>query len=126
MGKKDILIDTDIIIKIYRGNNDKKKQIEPIRSHLAISEITAIELLLGCNTRKKQFDVKKNLNAYRYISLNPEISKRALKLVEKYSIHKHIHIPDLLIASTAIETGLPLFTDNKLHFDFIEELELYN
>ena len=125
MGKKNILVDPDIIIKIYRGNIEKRNQIRPIRNHLAVSEVTAIELLLGCNTRKKQFDIKKNLKAYQYISLTSEISNTALKLVLKYSIKHSFHVPDLLIASTAIQTGLPLFTDNKHHFDFIEEIELY-
>jgi tRNA(fMet)-specific endonuclease VapC len=125
MGKKNILIDTDIIIKLYRGNNEKKKQLEPIRTQLAVSEITAIELLLGCNTKRKQFDIKKNLRAYDYISLNAGIGQIAFKLVLKYSVKNNFHVPDLLIASTAIQTQLPLFTDNKHHFEFIEELELY-
>ena len=60
MGKKNILVDTDIIIKIYRGNIEKRKQVEPIRSILSISEITALELLMGCNTRRKQFDKKES------------------------------------------------------------------
>jgi tRNA(fMet)-specific endonuclease VapC len=126
MGKKKILIDTDIIIKIYRGNSEKKKEVNPIRTQLAISEITAIELLLGCNSRKKQFDIKKNLKAYQLFPLTEEIGDTALKLVFKYSVNHSIHVPDLLIASTAIQAGIPLFTDNKHHFDFIEELVLYD
>ncbi len=42
MGKKKILVDTDIIIKVYRGNGEKKKEIQPIQNQLAASEITAI------------------------------------------------------------------------------------
>ncbi len=125
MGKKKILVDTDIIIKVYRGNGEKKKEIQPIQNQLAVSEITAIELLLGCNTKKQQFDIKKNLKAYQYFYLTSEVGKTSLKLIQKYCPGNAMHVADTLIASTAIINEMPLFTDNKHHFNFIEELELY-
>ena len=69
--------------------------------------------------------LKMNLKAYQIFSLSPEIGNTASKLVFKYSTKYSLHIPDLLIAATAIQTRLSLFTDNKHHFDFIEELALY-
>jgi len=118
-------VDTDILIKIYRGDKEKQKVIAPIQDHLSISFITAIELMAGAKTRKKQYEVAKTLKAYELIEASPMISKTALVLSKKYSVVHTIGVADMLIAATAIISNLPLYTDNIQDYDFIDELVLY-
>ncbi len=66
-----ILVDTDIIIKIYRGDRSKHKTIAPIQDHLALSAITAIELMMGAKSKKKQFEVSKTIKAYFFFDIIP-------------------------------------------------------
>lgn len=120
-----IIVDTDILIKIYRGDKEKQKVIAPIQNQLAISFITAIELMTGAKTRKKQYEVAKTLKAYELIEASPMISKTALLLSKKYGLVHTIGVADMLIAATAIVSNLPLYTDNIKDYDFIDELVLY-
>ena len=120
-----ILVDTDIIIKIYRGDREKYKIIASLQDNLAISAITALELMVGAKTKKKQAEVSKTIKAYSFFDLNPLISLRALTLIKKYGVKHTIGIGDALIAATAIENNIPLYTDNVSDYDFIKELELY-
>ena len=54
-----VLVDTDIIIKIYRGDKEKRKALAPIQDNLAISAITAIELMIGAKNKKDKLKFQK-------------------------------------------------------------------
>lgn len=55
MGKKtEVIIDTDILIKIYRGDKEHKRILQELSSDLIISCITQMELLIGCNNKRMQ------------------------------------------------------------------------
>ena len=63
-----------------------------------------------------------------YIDLPFEIScyiYTALILIEEYSKSYGLHIPDALIASTAICKNIKLFTYNLKDFRFIKEKNFY-
>ena len=119
------LVDTDILIKIYRGDKEKRKIIEPIQDNLAISLITAVELLAGATSRNKKYEVLKTVRAYHIIEITEAVGKTAFNLSKKYCVEYEIGVADILIAATAIVNNLPLYTDNIRHFEFIEELVLY-
>ena len=120
-----VIVDTDILIKIYRGNKEKQKIIAPIQDNLSISFIKAIELMAGAKTRKKQYEVVKTLKAYDLIEASPLISRTAQSLSRKYGVVYSIGVADMLIAATTIVSDLPLYTDNIQDYNFIEELVLY-
>src|SRR5580765_2713140 len=120
-----ILIDTDIIIKIYRGDKEKHKALTPIQDNLSISAITAIELMIGAKNKKKQIEVSKTIKAYFFCDITPAIAARAFTLVKKYGLIHFIGVADALIAATAIENKIPLYTDNISDYVFIKELKLY-
>lgn len=42
-----IIADTDIIIKIFRGDKEKREILEPIQDKLGLSVITGMELMSG-------------------------------------------------------------------------------
>jgi predicted nucleic acid-binding protein len=75
-----ILVDTDIIIKIYRGDKEKYKTIAPIQDKLAISAITAFELMIGATNKKKQMEVSKTIRAYFFVILPRQLEHEHLPL----------------------------------------------
>jgi len=53
------------------------------------------------------------------------ISETAVSLIEQYAKSHTLNIPDALIAATAIENNLELFTLNVKDFKYISELKLH-
>lgn len=127
MGEKsEVIIDTDILIKIYRGNKEHKRVLQDLSPNLIISCITQMELLIGCNNKKMQDEVEENLQSYRILLLNAQIISIANEIIKKYSFSHKMSVADNFIAATALFYSLELYTDNKKHFDFIEELTLFS
>lgn len=121
MGEKpEILIDTDILIKIYRGNKEHKLVLQDLPHNLIISCITQMELLIGCNNKKMQDEIEENLQSYKVLLINTQIISTANEIIKKYSFSHKMSVADNLIAATAIFYSLKLYTDNKKHFNFIE------
>jgi hypothetical protein len=124
--KPGVVIDRDILIKIYRGNKEHKRVLQNLSPKLIISCITEMELLAGCNNKKMQHEVEENLQAYKVLLIDNRIISIAKELIKKYSFLHKISVADNFIAATAIFHSLEVYTDNKKHFDFIEELTLYS
>ena len=122
---KKILVDTDIIIKSFRGNTSVYKELISIKDKFAISVVTALELLNGANNVKQLGSTKKELKAYTIIHFDNNISQLSLQLLSKYSLNKKPQLPDLFIAATALRFNLQLYTDNKKHYNFIDGLRFY-
>lgn len=126
MGQKpQILIDTDILIKVFRGNGFHKSILDKEVNNLAISSVTYIELLSGLKTRSRIIELNKQMRAYQLIHISETISIKSLEIVVKYTSSNSIRIADSLIAATAIVNNLRLFTDNKKDYDFIKGLRFY-
>ena len=126
MGQKpQILVDTDILIKTFRGDSKKRKLLNANKGKLAISIVTYLELLSGLKTKQRIIDLNKQMNAYTVVHISENISQKSLSLFQK-CISKHSLSPaDTLIASTAIINRLELFTDNIEDYIFIKELKLF-
>lgn len=124
MGKK-VLVDTDILLKSYRGDKTKFQQLQLIRDNFSISVITAFEILNGAGNIKQLASLRKELKSYSVIHLNTEISIKALQLYSKYTVRQQIKVADLFIAATALHYNFQLYTDNKKHYNFIKEITFY-
>lgn len=121
-----ILVDTNIIIEIYRDNIKIINLVKKIgEENLAVSDVTCAELLYGARNRKELGSIKKDLNKLAVIHIDSEISKLSVNLVEKFSLSHNLSLPDSLIASTAIINNLKLLTLNTKDFKFIEGVSLY-
>lgn len=123
--KKVVLVDTDIFIKVFRGDEEHKRHLDALAGRIAISAVTYLELFQGANTKKRKFGLEKQLKAYQVIHLNETISVGAISLAKKYLPQKRLLPPDCLIAATALHFQVELFTDNKQDFDFIEGLRFF-
>ncbi len=125
MEKKLVLVDTDILIKVYRGDKEKKSELDKLKDKIAISVITALELYQGAENPQKIFELHRQLKAYQILHLNENISDLSLKVFKKYSVKRKIRVADCLIATTSLHFKIQLYTDNKKDFDFIDGLVFY-
>jgi predicted nucleic acid-binding protein len=86
MGQKpQILVDTDILIKVYRGHSLHKASLDKQTGNLAISAITYFELFFGVKTRRRIIDLSKQMRAYHLIHLSEAISVKTLEILNKYT-----------------------------------------
>lgn len=123
--KKPIIVDTDIFIKVFRGDSIRKKHLDVLKGRINISIITILELYQGAKTRQRKHDLEKQLKAYHVLMNDLNISQVALTLVKKYLPKNLLLPPDCLIAATALQYNYELYTDNKTDFNFIKGLKLY-
>lgn len=121
-----LIVDTDILIDFSRGIKQAKECIIELESdyRLAISVISQLELMVGCENKQDFKLLKIFLNEFEIIGLNSAISEKAVELFEKYRLSHGVMIPDMLIASTAITLDIPLISKNQKDFRFIKGLKL--
>jgi predicted nucleic acid-binding protein len=79
----------------------------------------------GINTKKKLFELYKQLKAFQIIHINVQVSELSYKLFKKYSIVQKVRVQDVLVASTSIVNNCELFTDNKKDYQFMKEVTFY-
>jgi len=121
-----ILIDTNILIEIYRNNSSIIETVKTIgQGNIAVSDITCAEMLYGARNKKELQLIAKDLSKLQTLSIDVQISKDAVMLVEKYALSHKLSIPDALIAATALNYDIPLYTLNVKDFVFIKGIQLY-
>lgn len=117
------LIDTNIFIDIFRGNQAFHHSLLQINSH--INDVIYIELIQGGQLRKEQLrQIKQYIRPFTRIHLSQRISITAVTLVEQYGASHGLMLADALIAATALVWGLPLVTLNTKDFRFIKNLQI--
>jgi len=123
--EKIVLCDTDVMIEFYRNNPKILDQLLQIgQKRLAVSVITFGELIFGAINKRELQQIKKDLASINVIEIDHGISIRFLQLMDQYALSHKISIPDAMIAATAIEHDLELFTLNLKDFRFIDGLQL--
>jgi len=109
----DFLIDTDVFVDHLRG----AKELEPKSHRVHYSVVTRAELFAG-NTATEI--VRVLLAPFREIDIDREIAERAGRLRRESGIR----LPDALIAATAVEHKLSLYTRNRSDFDGVRGLRI--
>ena len=104
----DFLIDTDVFVDHLRG----AKELEPRAHRVHYSVVTRAELFAG-NTATEMVSLL--LAPFREIEVGREIAERAGRLRRETAIR----LPDALVAATAVEHKLSLFTRNRSDFEGI-------
>ena len=122
-----ILCDTDVIIEFYRNNPKIVRELRRIgQKHLSVCIITYAEMIYGAFNKREQTQIKKDLSSLNIVMIDFPVCVTFMKLMDKYSLSHKIAIPDALIAATAIENNIELFTLNTKDFKYISDLRLYS
>ncbi len=120
------LIDTDILVDIGRNVQDTVNLIDELEKQttLAISVVTQMELIVGCQSKQELRLCEKFLTRFEIIKLNELISSSAVELLRNYRLSHGLLIADALIAATAIQLNLPFISKNRRDYRFISSLNL--
>src|SRR5690606_22108244 len=120
-----VIFDTNILIELYRGNNQVRDLIEQLQIDVCyISTITVAEFLVGARNKHEIGIINKQLNKYTFLPITGDINDIFLELFQKYSLSHKPSIPDTLIAATAIYYDLSILTLNKKDFQYIPNIKL--
>ena len=122
-----LLVDTDILIDVARGNDialqflNRAEQQGP----LAVSIVTEMELIVGCRNRRELKSMDTFLKRFTVIPLTLEISTSASNLLRTYRLSHGLLIADALISATALVLGIRFASKNQKDFRFIDGLTLF-
>ena len=120
-----VIIDTDILIKAYRGDPVKIANLKSLNGSYCISVMSAVELIAGSKNIKQFASLNKVLKVYPIIHFDEGVSKMAFRIYKDYILSHHPKLFDCLIAATALEKDFFIYTDNKKDFNFIEGIKFY-
>lgn len=121
MGSIDFLLDTDVLIRAWRGDSILRTKLGA--QTVAIDTVARIEFLQGANKRQQEAALD-FIEKFEFIPFSPEVSFESDHLIRRFSHSNGLRLADALIASTALILGVPLYSFNKKHFEFIEGLKL--
>ena len=121
-----VLCDTNIIIEFYKNNPITVAALRQIgQEHIAISIVTAGELLYGALNKRELARISKDIANLPTLALNEPIGALTLELLKQYTLSHKLTLPDALIAATAIHYDIPLYTLNLKDFRPITGLSLH-
>jgi len=85
-----------------------------------------MELFQGAKNKAQHEYVKNFITSYGFIVLpfTENIGHRASIYIEEYTLSSGLRSGDAIIAATAVENNMPLFSSNAKHFKMIKELKL--
>jgi len=117
------LTDSDILIDASRGLAEAVAFLTAQQNvGSRISVISAMELVAGCRNAKELSQVQQFLQTITILPVSANVSQVAYRLMETFFLSHGLLIPDSLIAATALEHGLTLYTKNVRHFGMIPAL----
>lgn len=124
------LIDTDWIIDHFNGVANRTRRLQELHQHgLAVSIISTAELWEGVyfsrDPARSQTQLERFLEGVVVIGLDEEICRRFGRLRgELRNRGELVSDFDLLIAATALAHNLTLLTNNRRHFERIQDLRI--
>ncbi len=118
------LIDSDVLIDISRGNSGAIKYLDSLEAGWALSQVTAMELIVGARDKRDLATIDTFLSQYPVVPLSHDIGTEAYRILKAHTKSHGLHVFDSLVAATALQRGLTLVTVNRKHYRMIEGLRL--
>lgn len=119
-----IVLDTNILIEILKGNEKTIKKVHSFSEELVLSSISVMELYYGAINKAELKKLEKFVSLFKIKDLDESISIKSTHLIKTYAKSHNLDIPDSLIASTALALECRIFTYNLKDFRYIDGLEL--
>lgn len=121
-----VLCDTNIIIEVYKNSPAIIAELKHIgQANIAVSVITAGELIYGALNKQELRQILKDMAHLQLLQIDDQIGNQFIQLMTDYSLSHNLHLPDAIIAATALHHQIPLYTLNFKDFRFIQGLNLY-
>ncbi len=123
-------LDSDVLIDFLRNKKEVVSKIDKIRVNgekLSTTSVNSFELFKGIPYQSKVSieAIKGFLANLKIYNFNYSASEKSAEIFNDLKTNGEIiELPDIMIASIAIENGEPFLTNNKKHFERIKDLKL--
>ena len=118
-----IIIDTDILIWILRGDENIKRRFTELvletKGYVFITPVQIAEIYTGIKEKEK-IKTENFLESFNIINIDKRIGKIAGELINKYGKSHNVTMTDALIGAAAKVNGFKLWTLNKKHYSMFE------
>ncbi|WPL16118.1 putative ribonuclease VapC19 [Thiorhodovibrio winogradskyi] len=120
-----MLIDTDVLIWNLRGNVRAAELLDNAGGFV-LSAVSYMELIQGVRDKPELGVLRRSLQYWgaNVQPLDPEISTRAIFLMETFALSHGLQMADALIGATAISIGATLVTANDKHYRMVDGLDI--
>ncbi len=117
------IVDTDILIDATKRRVDATTFLAGQQgAEIQISIVSAMEVVTGCRDKAELVQTQKFLQRCTILPVSETASQIGYQLVELFALSHGMEIADALIAATALERELTLYSKNIRHFRMIPEL----
>lgn len=121
-----VICDTNVFGHYFIGHESTAVELQRIgEANILLPSVTWMEIIRGSADRKAQAIIEKRIAKFTVVHIDENISVRAVQLIHSYHLSHGLNIPDALIAATALELDLELFTYNTKDFKFLPDIRLY-
>ncbi len=118
----DSIVDTNVLIALFRGNRDLQLFLETL--DCAVDTTVYVELIQGVKNKIEVARIERALATFQMMHFNESISAHTIDLIRTYSKSHGLLLADAIIAATCLENGLTLATFNAKDFRFIKGLKI--
>ncbi|NOS67489.1 MAG: PIN domain-containing protein [Candidatus Peribacteraceae bacterium] len=114
----DILIDTNIVIYLFKKEKKYIDFMESGEKNAGISIVTYMETLIGAQNEREEQTIRAFLDQFEVIPLDIDIARQAAAWIrlKKQKGMRHPGTSDTIIGHTALFLGVPLVTNNRKDF----------
>lgn len=117
------IIDTDILIDVTKMHETADAFVKTQQgTGIPISIVTAMEVVIGCRDKAELIRMQRFLQQCTILPVSETASQIGYQLVELFALSHGMQIADALIAATALERGLTLYSKNIRDFRMIPGL----
>ena len=117
-----ILLDTDILISVLRGNERVTRQLDERQreaDQFSYSAVTVSELWQGIRPTEERL-TRQLLSQMECLSVDDVVGRLAGQYLQRYQRSHGVTLPDALIAATAVLRRSSLWTLNRRHYPMPE------
>lgn len=120
-----IFLDSDVVIDLLREYPPATAWFDSLADAetMALSGLVVMELIQGCQNKRQQERLQRDLTFYEIIWLSSADCNSALGLFAQYHLSHNAGLIDVLVGQTAVSLGVPLYTFNQKHYQFISDLQ---
>lgn len=124
-----IVIDTDVLIFILRGNESIKRRFTDLvvetEGYVFITPIQIAEIYAGLREKEK-IKTGHFLESFSVIDIDKRVGEVAGVFINRFRKSHNVTMGDSLIGAATKINGFKLWTLNKKHYPMFEEKEFYD
>lgn len=126
MAQIDGLLDTNIVIDLWRGKSDALNWLTTQAANqtvLGLPVIAYMEMITGAANKQALQQTINLLKPYPVVHLTRKDSEWAQKQHSAFKLTHNLSVGDVLIASPAARLKVPIYTLNTKHFSPLPDVQ---